>query len=118
MDMTKMMIDAYMKPLYDMNPSGKLLADIQAFEKELYALLEELNKQMAIIVVSHDVGTITSLVKNVVCVNRTVHRHATAELTAELLENYHCPIQIISHGNIPHTVLGEHEHCPHCEKGE
>lgn len=36
MDMTKMMIDAYMKPLYDMNPSGKLLADIQAFEKELY----------------------------------------------------------------------------------
>ena len=37
MDMTKMMIDAYMKPLYDMNPSGKLLADIQAFEKELYA---------------------------------------------------------------------------------
>ena len=35
--MTKMMIDAYMKPLYDMNPSGKLLADIQAFEKELYA---------------------------------------------------------------------------------
>ena len=37
MDMTKMMIDAYMKPLYDMNPSGQLLADIQAFEKELYA---------------------------------------------------------------------------------
>lgn len=75
------------------------------FEKELYALLEELNKQMAIIVVSHDVGTITSLVKNVVCVNRTVHRHATAELTAELLDNYHCPIQIISHGTVPHTVL-------------
>ena len=37
MDMTKMMIDAYMKPLYDMNPSGQLLADIQLFEKELYA---------------------------------------------------------------------------------
>ena len=37
MDMTKMMIDAYMKPLYDMNPSGQLLADIQLFEKDLYA---------------------------------------------------------------------------------
>ena len=37
MDMTKMMIDAYMKPLYDMNPSGQLLSDIQLFEKDLYA---------------------------------------------------------------------------------
>lgn len=83
------------------------------FENELYNLLRELNERMAIIVVSHDVGTITSFVKNVVCVNRTVHRHATAELTPELLENYHCPIQVISHGAVPHTVLAHHTHCPH-----
>lgn len=82
------------------------------FESELYALLERLSERMAIIVVSHDVGTITSLVRSVVCVNRTVHRHPTAELTPELLENYHCPIQIISHGAVPHTVLAHHhEHC-------
>lgn len=83
------------------------------FEGELYALLERLSERMAIIVVSHDVGTITSLVRSVVCVNRTVHRHPTAELTPELLENYHCPIQIISHGTVPHTVLAHHAHnCP------
>lgn len=83
------------------------------FEGELYALLAKLSERMAIIVVSHDVGTITSLVRSVVCVNRTVHRHPTAELTPELLENYHCPIQVISHGAVPHTVLAhhrEHEH--------
>lgn len=78
------------------------------FEGELYALLERLSQQMAIIIVSHDVGTITSLVRSVVCVNRTVHRHPTAELTSELLENYHCPIQIVSHGAVPHTVLAHH----------
>ncbi len=78
------------------------------FEGELYALLERLSERMAIIVVSHDVGTITSLVRSVVCVNRTVHRHPTAELTPELLENYHCPIQVISHGAVPHTVLANH----------
>lgn len=83
------------------------------FESELYALLERLSERMAIIVVSHDVGTITSLVRSVVCVNRTVHRHPTAELTPELLENYHCPIQVISHGTVPHTVLAHHEHCDH-----
>lgn len=79
------------------------------FEGELYALLAELNKRMAIIMVSHDVGTITTVVKNVVCVNRTVHRHPTAELTPELLLNYHCPIQVLSHGPVPHTVLGHHD---------
>lgn len=78
------------------------------FEGELYALLERLSERMAIIIVSHDVGTITSLVRSVVCVNRTVHRHPTAELTPELLENYHCPIQVISHGAVPHTVLAHH----------
>ena len=78
------------------------------FENELYTLLHELNKKMAIVMVSHDIGTITSVVKSIVCVNRSVHRHDSNIITAEQLENYHCPIQIISHGHIPHTVLGEH----------
>lgn len=79
------------------------------FENELYNLLQRLNERMAIIVVSHDVGTITSYVKSVVCVNRTVHRHSTAELTPELLENYHCPLQVIRHGEVPHTILAHHD---------
>lgn len=79
------------------------------FEGELYALLGKLHQRMAIVIVSHDVGTITSLVKSVICVNRSVHRHPTASLTPELLENYHCPIQIISHGTVPHTVLAHHD---------
>ena len=79
------------------------------FENELYTLLHRLNERMAIVMVSHDLGTITSVVKSIVCVNRTVHRHDSNVITAEQLENYHCPIQIISHGHIPHTVL-EHHH--------
>ena len=79
------------------------------FENELYTLLHRLNERMAIVMVSHDLGTITSVVKSIVCVNRTVHRHDSNIITAEQLENYHCPIQIISHGQVPHTVL-EHHH--------
>lgn len=79
------------------------------FENELYTMLKELNSQMAIIMVSHDIGTITSVVKSIVCVNRTVHRHNSNIITEEQLQNYDCPIQIISHGDIPHTVL-EHHH--------
>ena len=86
------------------------------FENELYALLRDLNGDMAIVMVSHDIGTISSVVRNIVCVNRHVHRHDSNIITAEQLRNYDCPIQIISHGDIPHTILGEHHHCPECQE--
>lgn len=86
------------------------------FENELYNLLHHLSEKMAIVMVSHDVGTISSVVRNIVCVNRHVHRHDSNVITQEQLHNYNCPIQIITHGDVPHTVLGEHHHCPHCDK--
>ena len=84
------------------------------FEKELYTTLQRLNERMAIIVVSHDIGTITSVVNEIVCVNRHVHRHRSNILTQEQLRNYDCPIQIVSHGTVPHTVLEHHpgDCCP------
>ncbi|MBQ8863252.1 MAG: ABC transporter ATP-binding protein [Rikenellaceae bacterium] len=83
------------------------------FEGELYELLDRLSSRMAIVVVSHDIGTITSKVRSIVCVNRTVHRHDSNIITPEQLANYNCPIQIISHGNVPHTVLEHHDHHHH-----
>lgn len=79
------------------------------FEKELYGILHELNSKMAIIMVSHDVGTITSYVKTIACVNRQLNYHNSNIITEEQLADYNCPIQIISHGDVPHTVL-EHHH--------
>lgn len=78
------------------------------FENELYRMLRDLNRRMAIVMVSHDIGTITSVVKEIVCVNRRVHRHRSNILTEEQLRNYDCPIQLLSHGHIPHTVLEHH----------
>ena len=86
------------------------------FENELYNLRHHLSERMAIVMVSHDIGTISSVVRSIVCVNRHVHRHDSNIITEEQLRNYNCPIQLISHGNIPHTILGEHHSCPHCEK--
>lgn len=78
------------------------------FEGELYELLKELNKQMAILLVSHDVGTITSYIKTIACVNRSLHYHPSNKITGQQLAAYDCPIQVISHGPIPHTVLKKH----------
>lgn len=78
------------------------------FENELYRTLHTLNERMAIVMVSHDIGTISSVVKEIVCVNRHAHRHHSNILTEEQLRNYGCPIQIVSHGHVPHTVLEHH----------
>lgn len=78
------------------------------FEHEFYRMVKQLSEDMAIVMVSHDLGTISSVVCSIVCVNRHVHRHNSNILTAEQLRNYDCPIQILSHGHIPHTVLEHH----------
>lgn len=78
------------------------------FEAELYDILKSLNERMAIVMVSHDIGTITTVVKNIVCVNGHVHRHDSNTITPEQLDNYGCPIQLVYHGDVPHTVLERH----------
>ena len=80
------------------------------FESELYEKLKEVNKQMAILLVSHDVGTISTYVKSIACVNRELHYHPSNKITPDQLASYNCPIQIITHGEVPHTVLGIHQH--------
>lgn len=79
------------------------------FENELYGKLKELNKRMAIILVSHDIGTITYYVKTIACVNTYLHYHPSNTISSEQLASYNCPLQIITHGDIPHTVLKLHD---------
>jgi zinc transport system ATP-binding protein len=84
------------------------------FEGELYLKLKELNNQMAILLISHDVGTISFFVKTIACVNRSLHHHPSNIISEEQLASYNCPLQIVTHGNIPHTVLKLHdEHHEH-----
>jgi len=79
------------------------------FENDFYEKLRELNKHMAILMVSHDVGTISSHIKSFACVNRSLHYHPSHEITNEDLLAYGCPIQLVTHGEVPHTVLKYHK---------
>lgn len=80
------------------------------FQRQMYDTLNEINAHCAIILVSHDIGTILQNVKNVACVNHRLHYHPCAELTPdELTEQLGCPIELLGHGNIPHRVLKKHE---------
>lgn len=80
------------------------------FENELYRILSELNKKMAILLVSHDIGIISPFIKSIACVNGGLHFHPSNEITSEQLKVYNCPIELVTHGPVPHRVMEDHNH--------
>lgn len=81
------------------------------FESHFYKLLEDINKESAVILVSHDIGTVLAMVKNIACVNETLHYHAGSDVSEDWLGNkFPCPIELIGHGDLPHRVLKKHDH--------
>ncbi len=81
------------------------------FEAKLYDLLGEINRERAIILVSHDIGTVLQNVKTIACVNETLDYHPDTEVSSEWLEKrFGCPIEILGHGSFPHRVLRFHQH--------
>ncbi len=79
-------------------------------EKGLVALLEELNEQMPIVMVSHDVGFVLEKMNRVACVNRTLRMHDSQSVTAAgLADSYHTPVRMVDHS---HDVA-DHEHSHH-----
>jgi len=83
-------------------------------QTDFYALLRELNRTVTILVVSHDLLVISTYVKSVACVNRSLHYHDQCEITGEMLETMYpcsveevCPVELLAHG-LPHRVLKDH----------
>lgn len=69
-------------------------------ESHLFDLLAELNREMGIVVVSHDVGFISHYVHRVACLNRTLVCHPSQGLTAEVMESlYGHPVSAVQHAS-------------------
>lgn len=79
-----------------------------SFEADFYEKLKLLNNRMAIMMVSHDVGTISAWVKSFACINGGLNYHPHSRITEEDLRAYGCPIQLVTHGDVPHVVLHKH----------
>ncbi len=78
-------------------------------ENHMYSLLQSLNKQCAIVLVSHDMGAVIQTVRNIACVNGTVHYHPATEPADHWFEHeIGCPLELVAHGHVPHRVLSEH----------
>lgn len=58
------------------------------FQKQMYEMLEHINKERAIVIVSHDVASVLNYAKHIACVNRHLHYHSTTEMPKEKLEEH------------------------------
>lgn len=83
-------------------------------QTDFFKLLKELNSDITVLVVSHDLLVISRYVKSVACMNKRLHYHHQAEITGEMLETMYpcateevCPVELVAHG-LPHRVLKEH----------
>ncbi len=84
-------------------------------QADFYRILKELNQDITVLVVSHDLLVISRYVKSVACVNKRLHYHDQAEITGEMMETMYpctveeeCPVELVAHG-LPHRVLHQHD---------
>jgi zinc transport system ATP-binding protein len=87
-------------------PTASVDAQIK---RDIYDLLRELNTRLTILMISHDIGVVSSHAKTIACLNRKLFYHHDKTITPDMLaEAYQCPVDLIAHG-VPHRVLAQHE---------
>lgn len=96
-----------------MNPKLLLLDEPTAnvdenSRNQIYNLLEELNRNMTIVMVTHDLFAVSSKIGRLACINDHLIYHGKPELSENIVNKlYGCPVDLIAHG-VPHRVLQRH----------
>jgi zinc transport system ATP-binding protein len=75
---------------------------------QIHNLLQKLNEKVTIIMVTHDMGVISTHVRSIACLNQTLHYHGDAQLSPEAIsKTFGCAVDLIAHG-VPHRHLDRH----------
>lgn len=77
-------------------------------EENLFAILRDLNRDMTILVVSHDLGFVSKYVKTVICVNRKAVIHPTSLVEGTMIKDiYYGDLKMVRHDH----RCSEEGHC-------
>jgi zinc transport system ATP-binding protein len=70
----------------------------QKVEQDFFELLQELNRQLTIVLVTHDLGFVAGFVRTVICVHQHVDIHPTSELDGRTIsEIYGGEVRMVRH---------------------
>jgi len=79
-------------------------------EEHFFKLLTSLAQEITILMVTHDIGVVSQHVNRVACLNKRLYQHESDQVTGDMISrSYGCPIDLITHGHVPHRVLPRHE---------
>ena len=77
-------------------------------QTEFYQLLRELNRELTILMVSHDLLSVSTFAKSVACVNKRLHYHQAFANSGELLDAvYACSVYDSCPVTMPFPEPGE-----------
>ena len=72
-------------------------------QNDFYNLLKELNKELTILMVSHDLMIVASYAKSIACLNRTLHYHQSFDSSGDVLNAFNscsveemCPASVVT----------------------
>lgn len=87
-------------------PTASIDSEMQ---KLFYDLLNKIRKQMAVVLVSHDVGVVSSYVESIACLNQRLFSHGPAKTAINgIKEAYNFKLDLVTHGT-PERILKEHD---------
>ncbi len=83
-------------------------------QENFYHILSDINKDVTIVMTTHDIGAISSYVSRIGCMNVQLFLHEDGITEETIARVYGCPFELITHG-VPHRVLGKDgtgdDHC-------
>lgn len=85
-------------------------------QESFFNLLAELNSELTIILVTHDVGAVSSYVRTIACINRVIVSHGETLPAEAVAKAYGCPFELVAHG-VPHRVIGHDTDHVHTGEG-
>lgn len=89
------------EPTSNVDPAG---------EEQFMEILLKLNKKMTVVTVSHDLGLVSRIFKDVLCVNKTVIKHPTGHISKSIIEElYSKDVRFVHHDKHSCTLGDKHE---------
>ncbi len=75
---------------------------------QMYELLRELNKEITIVMATHDIGAVSKYIKSIACVNHKLYYHDTPEINDEIMSQaYGKHMGVVSH-DVKYMTLESH----------
>ncbi len=82
-------------------------------QSEFYELLKELNKELTIVMVSHDLLIVSNYAKSIVCLNKKMHYHQSFKSSGDLLKAFYscsveeiCPVAVVTQSHLARPTSG------------